>query len=217
MTDILQALRSDDCINDFVGKLGFIESLRDHDDIHEDYFNSIEHILRPILQNAMSNIIQHTGDFLRGNEHGIRNGEVRADTVVKIVKEMPTCLKVGDFHVPGRPPRDLIINQAVEAYPEIVPFLVKEGIKVNAGGDDKRGGLLIENSSSHDHNVLQQLLHFSTKQLLHSAGQTISVLQHNIAIHTAKCLETLKELRSMNLLVKDDIDKYDLMEISFNC
>ena len=194
MADNLRALRSDDCINDCIRKLGVIESLRDN--LHEDYFDKIE----IVLEIAMRSIIAVTGTFLQGNGHGIRNQEVSADTLVKIVKEMPTCLKVGSFDNEYRypvPDQPLIIHQAAQVYPMIVPFLAKVAVEVNTGGYFKsaRGGLLSEDPNI-DLNVLQQLAWKSTDQT------------NNLA--------ALVELRSVNLFVESDIIRSDLVRLAFS-
>ena len=86
-------------------------------------------------------------------------------------------------------------NHASVSY---VPLLAEQGIKYNVSGDDKRGGLLVgDPASSSIWNVLWLL---------------VSIKGGSNIIHTDTArLNVMKDLRAMNLLVKNDIKDQDFL------
>ena len=81
-----------------------------------------------------------------------------------------------------------------------IPMLAKEGVKHNVGGDDGRGGLLVDShiEPTQSFNVLQ----------------VIGVLTRGPSFSDARYLHVMKELRESNLLLKKDIRDFDLLRTS---
>ncbi|GFH43958.1 hypothetical protein CTEN210_00432 [Chaetoceros tenuissimus] len=80
------------------------------------------------------------------------------------------------------------VNCSVRQY---VPVLAKEGMRHNVGGEDARGGLLTIDQSDNDH--------WNTLQLL---------------CYDNNSIQALKELRKSGLVVKNDIQEYNLLYTS---
>jgi hypothetical protein len=79
-----------------------------------------------------------------------------------------------------------------------LPLLAKEGITHQVGGHDNRGGLLVDDPRDIDRdNVLQLLATFKSDT--------------NPVPNDTAHLNTMMELRESNLLLKEDIQEYDLL------
>jgi hypothetical protein len=82
-----------------------------------------------------------------------------------------------------------------------IPLLAEEGAKLNVGGADRRGGLLYPNDD--EENVLQLLVSCYSSEGYRCRPGLDSL-----------CLNVMKSLREMELLQKDDIDEYKLLNYS---
>ena len=79
-----------------------------------------------------------------------------------------------------------------------IPLLAKEGITHQVGGHDNRGGLLVDDPRDNGRwNVLQLVVQLKRKT-------------NPVPTDTA-CRNTMMELRESNLLLKEDIQEYDLL------
>ena len=78
-----------------------------------------------------------------------------------------------------------------------VPLHADQGIKYNIGGNDKHGGLLVEDpTDTKNRNMLQLLVNMKYAR--------------NPILYDTTYLNIMKDLREMNLLVKNDIQDHDL-------
>jgi hypothetical protein len=90
-------------------------------------------------------------------------------------------------------------NKAVS----FIPLLAEEGFKLNVGGEGMRGGLLCEIDDKN--NVLQTVV---------EAGWDLDAGDwHDL---DSVCLDVMKRLRKMDLLKKEDIKEYGLLECAMN-
>jgi hypothetical protein len=115
------------------------------------------------------------------------------ETLQKMIAAVPLSLSHtnGEGHLP--------IQSAVWGNHSVdyVPLLAKEGITHQVGGNDNRGGLLVVERANIRENVLQLLA-------------TLVKDNNPVPTDTAH-LNTMMELRQSNLLLKEDIQEYDLL------
>jgi len=82
-----------------------------------------------------------------------------------------------------------------------IPYLATEGVRHNVGGADKRGGLLVRHPVDNTRINLLQLLAKVAKKTNPVPDDTL-------------CLNVLKTLKESNLLLKQDIQDYNLLASS---
>ena len=114
----------------------------------------------------------------------------------KVVKKMITAFPSSLSYQDGR--GCLPIHSATRNADGVgfIPMLAKEGVKHNVGGDDGRGGLLVE----------FQIIPTQSCNVLQLLGMMPSHYE-------ARSLHVMKELRESNLLLKKDIRDFDLLGV----
>ncbi|GFH49901.1 hypothetical protein CTEN210_06377 [Chaetoceros tenuissimus] len=116
------------------------------------------------------------------------------EAVEKVAMKFPSTLSYVDV-VDGQIP---IQSAATRDGYEYVPVLAKEGIKRKIGGKDARGGLLLTDPS-HDYG-------WNTLQCFINVGDD--------ADEDAERVNVMKELRRSALILKKDIQEYNLLHVS---
>jgi cation transport regulator ChaB len=132
-------------------------------------------------------VYEEVGAFLR---FSLNDDEHSEDEVRKLLQSFPESLSwTGD--------EDPLTIQVAAIYDEpmtsFIPLLAEEGLKHNIGGEGMRGGLLCEDRNCC--NVLQ-------------------VLANEKYADETKYLNVMRRLREMDLLKKEDIQEYKLLETS---
>ena len=154
--------------------------------IRGDFYDDI----KEITEKCKRDIANRTGKLL----HNLKTDKPKKKTLKKLINEFPSSLECKNDE--GQLP----IQSAVwtNAGLRYVPLLAEQGVKYNVGGDDKRGGLLVEDPTDSDNlNVLQLLVN-----LTDTNNPTPADTAH---------LNIMKDLRDMNLLVKNDIKDHHLL------
>jgi hypothetical protein len=171
-------------LDDLIQTLSTIRDLGRKEDFHDDAFYKG---IKNAAKTASQLIIKATGMAL----HRLDETKPRIEAVQKLVRAVPDALSYEDseFMIP--------IQWAVHDVDSIkyIPIMAQEGAKSHVGGEDKRGGLLLEDlegESVCETNVLQLLFVLKDES-------------------DATCLKIIKELRKMNLLLKSDIQEYNLL------
>ena len=144
-----------------------------------------------ILQRAANDISNHTGKFL----HKLHEKKPDEDTLKKMISASPSSLsyenEIGDL-----PICTAALSMATVRY---VPFLAKEGVKHKVGGDDGRGGLLVQGEDG-----------WNTFELLAIRFLPIGKRPEHVQMDKAYA-DVMKELKDASLLTKDDIKNYGLL------
>ena len=188
----LRPEETDDAIDDAFKTLGTLQSMKgDLKNIGGDFYDDIEKITEQFVKKFKKDIANRTGELL----HNLKTDKPEKETLKKLIHEFPSCLecKNDDGQLP--------IQSAAwdEHSVGYIPLLADQGIKYNVGGDDERGGLLLEDprEDSEDLNVLQVLADMRDNR--------------NPIPCDTKYLNIMTDLRAMNLLVKNDIKDHDLL------
>jgi hypothetical protein len=146
--------------------------------------------IKEILNRAKKELTVHTGEHL----HDLNSKIPVKETLQKMIAVVPLALSHTNKH--GRLPiHSVVWGRRSVGY---VPLLAKEGITHQVGGHDNRGGLLVVDPYEYDKKNVLQLL------------ATLKRGTNPVAVDTAY-LNTMKELRQSNLLLKEDIQEYDLL------
>ena len=151
--------------------------------------------IKEIAKKFKMDIANHTGDLL----HDLLGDVPGKETLKKLIHEFPSSLEYEYYDninsvYDGRFP----IHSAVRKSVECIPLLAEQGVKYNIGGDFGRGGLLVDDPTDSDNlNVLQLLVNLEDS--------------NNPVPSDFTYLNTMQDLRDMNLLVKDDISDQNLL------
>ena len=160
----------------------------------------MEHSLDPDYTKEMNTLFERTtkkasnitGRYL----HKLHEKRTDEKVVKKMITAFPSSLSYQDDE------GCLPIHSAIYYDDGVgyIPMLAKEGVKHNVGGDDGRGGLLVDShiEPTQSFNVLQ----------------VIGVLTRGPSFSDARYLHVMKELRESNLLLKKDIRDFDLLRTS---
>ncbi len=174
----------DDIVDEFFKTIGTIQSMKGS--LDNAYYNGI----KKILNKAKKELTVHTGEYL----HDLNSKIPDKETLQKMIAAVP--LSLSHTNSEGQLP----IQSAAWSHSSVgyIPLLAKEGITHQVGGHDNRGGLLVGDPHDRDRdNVLQLLATFKS--------DTNPVLNDTAHLHT------MMELRQSNLLLKEDIQEYDLL------
>ena len=147
--------------------------------------------IKEILNKAKKQLTVHTGKYL----HDLQNKKTDKETLHDLIAAVP--LSMSYENKDGRLPiQSAVLNTGSVGY---VPLLAKEGITHQVGGNDNRGGFLVVRDlhGNGRKNVLKLLAKLTNDTTL-------------VATDTAY-LNTMMELRESNLLLKEDIQEYDLL------
>ena len=173
----------------FQNNLDFIKSLYFHEERKDE---KCKKEILDLLEEANEKIEKAFGKSM----HRLWNHKPSVEALEKVVRKFPSTLSYEDDY--GRIPIQLAV---VGDGFEYVPVLAKEGIKHEVGGEDARGGLLtIDPSDDNGWNTLQWLSGVIT-----------------VSINGEKRLKVLKELRKMGVLLKKDIQEYQLLCYACGC
>jgi hypothetical protein len=180
----IMSASEDDIVDEFFKTIGTIQSMKDS--LDNAYYNGI----KEILNKANEELTVHTGEYL----HHLKNNKPDKETLQKMIAVVPLALSHTNFR--GQLP---IHSAAWSRYSvEYVPLLAKEGITHQVGGHDNRGGLLVvDPRTNRRKNVLQLLANMENDT-------------NPVAYDTAY-RKTMMELRQSNLLLKEDIQEFDLL------
>jgi hypothetical protein len=178
------AATEDDIVDEFFKTIGTIQSMKNK--LGNAYYNGI----KKILNKAKKELTVHTGEYL----HDLDSTKPDKETLQKMVAVVPLALshpnKKGQLpiHLAAWGPRSV----------GYIPLLAKEGITHQVGGHDNRGGLLVGDPRDNDRETVLQLL-------------TNLTIDTNPVPYDTACRNTMMELRESNLLLKEDIQEYDLL------
>ena len=128
----------------------FYHSIRDLHSVR--YSLGIEYgagLVKILQLAAKDDITDHTGKFL----HKLREKKPDEDTLQNTISASPSSLSYKDSK------DQLPIQSALFHHDSLryIPFLAKEGVKHKVGGEDGRGGLLVDNPVFNRLNTLQTL------------------------------------------------------------
>ena len=181
----------DDAIDEAFKIFGTLQSMKGElKNIGGDFYDDIEKIAEKFVKNFKKDIANRTGQLL----HNLVKGKPKKKSLKKLINQFPSSLEYKNDI------KQLPIQSAAWYLDSVgyVPLLAEQGIKYNVGGYDKRGGLLLEDHNTYDNmNVLQLLVYLRTTN-------------YPIPFDTAY-LNTMKDLRDINLFVKNDIKDHHLL------
>ena len=183
---------TDDAIDEAFKTIGTLQSMKgDLKNIGGNFYDDIEKLAEKFIKKFKKDIANRTGKIL----HNLHEHKPEKETLKKLIHDFPSSLEYKNDK--GQLPiQSAVWTDGVSV--GYVPLLAEQGIKYNVGGDDKRGGLLLEDPTSDDNmNVLQLLVYLKDAR-------------NPITTDTAH-LNTMKDLRDMNFLVKNDIKDHDLI------
>mmetsp|Transcript_30155 Transcript_30155/g.44569 ORF Transcript_30155/g.44569 Transcript_30155/m.44569 type:complete len:325 (-) Transcript_30155:508-1482(-) len=181
-----------DTVSDLFVTVGAIDAMNDR--LDKEYHNHITKILEDTLQE----ISDHTGKYLHNLGKKIKP---KQETVRDMINAVPSSLSYED-HTGKLPIHSTIWSPDSFEY---ISLLVKEGVKYNVGGECGRGGLLAEENNSTCSTIENKL----------NVLQLLTTVHNGTADLDLAYLETLKELRQINLFFKEDICDYRLL--CFTC
>ncbi|GFH43956.1 hypothetical protein CTEN210_00430 [Chaetoceros tenuissimus] len=178
-------------ISTFVNNLDFIKDIYFREEWKD---KECRDTILAAIEEANKKILDAFGESM----HRLHEHKPSIEAVEKVVKKFPSTLSYGNKEFNDRLP----IHTAVGCFDtdyeatEYVPVLIKEGLKHQVGGEETRGGLLMEDPYDPDDNwnTLQGLCYHT-----------------NHDSDSASRLAAVKELRKMGLLVKKDIVEHDLL------
>ena len=155
-----------------------------------DFYSDIEKIAEKNEEKYKKDTANRIGQLL----HNLHRDKPEKETLKNLIHEFPSSLECKNDE------KQLPIHSAVWYHDNVgyIPLLAEQGIKYNVGGDDKRGGLLLEDPTDVDNmNVLQLL---------------VNLRKDSNPIPTdTEYLKAMKDLRDMNHLVKNDIKDHHLL------
>ena len=178
-------------ISDNITQLVIFESMDSElKNIGGDFRSDINKIDEKYLEISMKEKANRIGQLL----HNLHKDKPEKETLKKLIHEFPSSLECKNDK--GQLPiQSAVWNDGVSV--GYVPLLAEEGIKYNIGGDNARGGLLVEDpTDTKNRNVLQLLVNMRYAR--------------NPILYDTAYLNIMKDLRDMNLLVKNDIQDHDL-------
>ena len=180
---------TDDAIDEAFKTLGTLQSMKGElKNIRGNFYDDIEKIAEKIVKKFKKDIATRTGQLL----HNLHKDKPEKKMLKKLINEFPSSLEYKNDE--GQLP----IQSTVWHRVRYLPLLAEQGIKYNVGGNDKRGGLLLEDpTASHNMNALQLLVNLTN-------------IRNPIPCDNA-FLNIMKYLRDMNLLVKNDIKDSHLL------
>ena len=166
----------------------FYKSIRDLHSVRFSLEKDYAAELVEILKRAAKDISDHTGKFL----HVLHKKKPDEDILqTSMISASPSSL----IYTKSYDGQQLPI-QSVGRHPDslrYVFFLAREGVKHKVGGEDGRGGLLVDDPLFNTLNTLQTLGIMSYRD--------ITMRDKNDEAH----LDVMKELKEANLLTKDDL------------
>ena len=174
---------SADFINTFYKSIGDLHSVRFS--LNAGYAAE----LVEILKHAAKDISDHTGKFL----HELHEEKPDENVLQTMISASPSSLSYIDED-------DRLPVQSALQYPDsirYIPFLAKEGVKYKVGGEDGRGGLLVDDPVFNPLNTLQALGNIDTGPSRDWGDKAY--------------LDVMKELKEANLLTKEDIEDHNLL------
>ena len=154
-----------------------------------NFYKDIEKIAEKCIKKFKKDVANRTGKLL----HKLAKDKPEKEMLKKLINQFPSSLLYKNDN------EQLPIHSAVW-YESVgyLSLLAEQGIKYNVGGDNKRGGLLLEDpADKNNRNVLQLLVLLTNDRNPISCDTTY--------------LNTMKDLRAKNLLVKNDIKDHDLL------
>ncbi|GFH49907.1 hypothetical protein CTEN210_06383 [Chaetoceros tenuissimus] len=173
-------------ISTLQSNLDFIKSLY----FHEEWKD--KHCKKEILK-AIEECNEKIEKAFGLSMHKLDRYKSSFEAVEKVANKFPSTLAYENH---GRIP---IQFAATSNGYEYVPILAKEGMKHKVGGEDARGGLLkVDPKENRGWNVLQFFVRIGI----------------STDAHDAKRVNVLKELRRSGLLLKKDIQEYNLLQYS---
>jgi len=183
---------TDDAFDEAFKVFGTLQSMKGElKSIGGNFYDDIEKIAEKNEEKYKKDTANRIGQFIN-NLHVHKPDE---DLLKNLIHEFPKSLQYKIL-----PIHSVVWNLDSVGY---IPLLAEQGIKCNFGGNGKRGGLLLEAHTDFGNmNVLQQLV------FLINTNDPIP--SNPITIDTT-CLNIMKDLRDMNLLVKNDIKDHDLL------
>ena len=167
----------------------FCNSISDLHSVRKSLDKECDAGLAEILKRASKDIPDHTGKFL----HELHEKKPDEDTLQTMISASPSSLIYKDEHS-HLPILAALYDPESARY---VPFLAKEGVKYNVGGEDGLGGLLAQDED--DESAIKQILRNrqdgnDDKNMFDKA-----------------CVDVMKELREANLFTKKDVEHYHLL------
>jgi hypothetical protein len=170
----------EDNLDQFIKTIGTFQSMKGS--LDTNFYNG----LKKIVNNAMKQVSDHTGEYLHNHLHKHQPDE---DTLLKIIDNVPSSLSYEEeeFGYTSLPIQTLVYKESGVQY---VPLLAKEGVKHNVGGNNGRGGL-VGKYNARSKNVLQELV--------------------CVVGDDAIKLNVMKKVRESNLLRKKDIKEHGLL------
>ena len=172
----------------------FYKSIRDLHSVRVSLEKDHAAELVEILKRAAKDISDHTGKFL----HKLHEQKPDEDILQTMISASPSSLIYTDEG-------DQLPIQSAVYHPDrihYIPFLAKEGVKHKVGGEDGRGGLLVDNPLFNSFNTLQGLGVISSNNI--TLGDK----------YDKAYVDVMKELKEANLLTKDDIEDHDLLYLT---
>jgi hypothetical protein len=167
----------EDNLDQFIKTIGTFQSMKGS--LDTKFYNG----LKEIVNDAMNQVSDHTGEYM----HNLHEHQPDEDTLQKIIDNVPSSLSHED-KIGFLPIQTALVSKKSVHY---IPLLAKEGVKHNVGGDDARGGLLLD-----ENNVLH---------LLACMDAGIDDKSH---------LDVMKKLRESKLLLREDVQDHHLLLIA---
>ena len=150
---------------------------------------------REKIKERAANMIQELSTDARFFFHHHLDAKKHTEEDVKtVIDAFPSALSYNEGGY--LPIERAVLNLDVRNLIPFVPLFAEEGAKLNVGGEGQRGGLLLEEYRC-GHNVLKEI--------------TVMGSNHT---HDSMCLDALKRLRESDLLKKEDIREYDLLNVT---
>lgn len=168
-----------------------------------------------IISKAREDMTRKAAKFLHTQIDDEKHTE---DEVKAVVDTFPSALSYEDSIGTLPVQRAACQNDDGRIAVSFIPVLAKHGERLKVGGEGTRGGLLCELPSSEDGENVLQLLSFSVDQQTQNVDEkdTAPVLEKmNADIQfDVKRAEVIRKLRDLDLLIKEDILEYHLLQFS---
>ena len=178
------AAASIDFIDTFYHSIGDLHSVRKS--LNKEYSAGLIEILKQTAQK----ISNHTGTFLHEQLHDTEPDE---DILKKMISASPSSLSYTDED------GEIPIHSAcynIDSIP-YVSLLAKEGVKYKVGGEDGRGGLLVDNVNGDNS--------------LHLLGIECHDDYPDREQYDEACVNLMEKLEAANFLTKNDIMAHNLL------
>lgn len=203
----------DDAEDDFlVGELfetvGAIHLMKHR--LDTEYYDSI----RSIIQGALVHVVKCTGSFL----HGLGNPhKPKPETLLEMITAVPSSLIVTNDD--GKLPIYSALWGGINSL-QYIPLLAREGVEYEVGGENGRGGLLVDTVINPGDFVESTCCERSSNSDSKNTTIRLNVLQclTTLQNETMECdqvyLDTLTKLRQLNLFQKEDISNFQLLQLA---